>query len=298
MGLWLIVYLIEHLIVNSQAALWIGDDGSGFVRLVNLLESLPYLQVIEILFIGIPLAVHGVWGVKRALAAKLNSSPTDGKTPAMTFRRNRAFSWQRWTSWILLFGIAAHVVQMRFIHYPRDVLLNGKKQFLNVVSFDDGLYTLASRIGVQLYGPQEIMQFKAEQWGNLEGSARYDAGDEKVFEARQQNAEYKNWVSRMAAFDLKENEVIVAAPSPGKAMLFMVRDTFKNPWMGAAYTIFVLAAAFHAFNGFWTALITWGAILSYRSQKAMLPVGWLGIAFLSFLGIAAIWGSYWINLRN
>ena len=40
-GFWLVLYLIIHLITNSQAALWIGDDGSGFVRLVNSLERLP-----------------------------------------------------------------------------------------------------------------------------------------------------------------------------------------------------------------------------------------------------------------
>ncbi len=38
MGLWLVVFLTEHLIVNSQAALWIGDDGHGFVLLVNFLD--------------------------------------------------------------------------------------------------------------------------------------------------------------------------------------------------------------------------------------------------------------------
>ena len=48
MGFWLVLYLILHLLTNSQAALWIGDDGNGFVRMVNSLESLPYLQVVEI----------------------------------------------------------------------------------------------------------------------------------------------------------------------------------------------------------------------------------------------------------
>ncbi len=241
MGLWLILYLLEHLIVNSQAALWIGDHGSGFVRLVNSLESLPYLQVIEIVFIGVPLLIHGVWGIKRALSAK---------TSPLEYSRNRAFNWQRLTSWILLVGIVAHVVQMRFLQMPREVMVGYEKFYETRVSFDEGLLTLAPKVGVRL------------------------------------------------APSLKANEVVVVAPSPGKAMLFMVRDTFKSPVMMVLYTIFVLAAAFHAFNGFWTSLITWGAILSYRSQKAMLPIAWFGIGLLSFLGLAAIWGSYWINLRN
>ena len=68
--------------------------------------------------------------------------------------------------------------------------------------------------------------------------------------------------------------------------------------MAVLYTIFVLAAAFHAFNGLWTSLITWGAMLSYQSQRAMIPICWLGVGLLAFLGLAAIWGSYWINLRT
>jgi succinate dehydrogenase / fumarate reductase cytochrome b subunit len=271
MGLWLIVYLIEHLIVNSQAALWIGDDGIGFVRLVNLLESLPYLQAIEILFIGVPLAIHGIWGVKRALTAKTNSFKVDGHSPGLPYPRNRAFTWQRATSWILLFGIVAHVVQMRFLNYPKQATFDHQKQYLTVVGLDEGLYTLAPRVGVTLYGPEQIAVLQTES-GNL--------------------------AEKLSAYRLKENQVVVAAPSPGKAMLFMIRDAFKNPLTAVLYSIFVIAAAFHAFNGFWTALITWGAILSYRSQKAMLPIGWLGILFLCFLGLASIWGSYWINLRN
>ena len=132
MGLWLVLYLIEHLLVNSQAALWIGDDGSGFVRMVDSLESLPYLQVIEILFIGVPLLIHGVWGVKRAFDARLNSSRTDGSAPAMKYGSNRAFTWQRLTSWILLFGIAAHVVQMRFLDMPKKAKANLRSNILPV----------------------------------------------------------------------------------------------------------------------------------------------------------------------
>lgn len=244
MGLWLILYLLEHLIVNSQATLWIGDDGIGFVRLVNSLESLPYLQVIEVVFIGVPLVVHGYWGVKRALTARENVGRGDGSKPSLPYGRNRAFRWQRLTSWILLVGIVAHVVQMRFVQMPKEV--DGR--YVVHVKQDPGLDGVAERIGVTL---------KSE-------------GD----------------------------RVVASAKSPGKAMLMMVRETFKSPLMAVLYSIFVLAAAFHAFNGFWTSLITWGAMLSYRSQKALIPICWVGVGLLAFLGLAAIWGSYWINLRT
>jgi succinate dehydrogenase / fumarate reductase cytochrome b subunit len=235
MGLWLVIYLIEHLIVNSQATLWIGDDGSGFVRLVNSLESLPYLQVIETIFIGVPLAIHGVWGVRRVLSAKKNALP---------YERNRAFNLQRLSSWILLFGIIGHVIQMRFVEIPKKI----DHQYVVKISDDPGLHSLANRLNIEL---------------------------------------------------VKEDNLVIAkAPDPGSAMLLMVRDTFKSPLVSILYTIFLLAATFHAFNGLWTACITWGAMLSYRSQKAMLPFCWVFVGLFTFLGLAAIWGSYWINLKS
>ncbi len=248
MGLWLVLYLIEHLIVNSQATLWIGDDGSGFIKLVNGLEGLPYLQVIETVFIGVPLVLHGYWGVKRALTAKTNAGKSDGSAPSLGYTRNRAFTWQRLTSWILLVGIIAHVIQMRFVEMPKKIRVNNEERFVVRLTRDEGLASLADRIHVQL--------------------------------------------------EDKGSHVIATAKTPGKAMLLVVRETFKSPLMAVLYTVFVLAAAFHAFNGFWTSLITWGALLSYRSQKAVLPLCWMGVGLLSFLGLAAIWGSYWINLRN
>lgn len=248
LGLWLVIYLIEHLVVNSQATLWLGDDGIGFVRLVNLLESLPYLQVIEITLIGVPLALHGFWGIKRIFQAKTNAHSNSGKTPYLPYERNKSFSWQRWTSWILLIGIILHVIQMRFIDFPKEMHINNEHKYLVKISDDPGLQSLSKRLGVTLH--------------------------------------YEN------------DHVIATAPNPGKAMLLTVRNTFKSPLMSLLYSLFVLAAAFHAFNGLWTALITWGAMLSYRSQKALLPLCWFGVALLAFLGLASIWGSYWINLRG
>ncbi len=97
---------------------------------------------------------------------------------------------------------------------------------------------------------------------------------------------------------MKSNQLIAVAPSPGTAMLFMVRDQFKSPFMAILYTIFVLAAAFHAANGFWSFLIAWGVILSAPSQKTMVRASLLFMVLLAFFGLAAIWGTYWVNLRH
>jgi succinate dehydrogenase / fumarate reductase cytochrome b subunit len=252
MGFWLVIYLFEHLLVNSQAALWISEDGSNFVRLVNSLESLPYIRIVETVFIAIPLGIHLVWGVKRALTAKLNVAGSSGTKPELKYSRNVAFSLQRLTSWVLLFGIIGHVAQMRFIDQPKRIAIGGKEQSMVKITNDEGLAPLAQKVGATLFYPTEMN-------------------------------------------GLKPNQVFATSDTPGTAMLLMVRDTFKSPVMAILYTIFLLAAAFHAFNGFWTFLIAWGLILSYRSQKAMIPVCLIGMGILAFFGLAAIWGSYWLG---
>jgi succinate dehydrogenase / fumarate reductase cytochrome b subunit len=270
-GLWLVVFLTEHLTVNSQAALWIGDDGHGFVRLVNFLESLPYLQVVESILIGIPLLLHTVWGIRRALSAKFNSLPSDGSTPALHhFARNHAFTWQRLTSWILLVGIIVHVVQMRFLDYPKEAHHNTQEYWTVSISSDAGLVSLSERLGVTLYTSYQIAAF--------EGPTEL--------------------AKQLHTYELDKDGVVAVASTPGTAMLLTVRDAFKSPWVAILYSIFVLAAVFHASNGLWACLITWGAILSYRSQKSMVKVAALWGTVLALLGLCAIWGSYWINLRS
>lgn len=285
LGLWLVIYLIEHLITNSQAALWIGDDGQGFVRMVNAIQGLPYLRVIEVVLLGVPILLHAAWGIKRAFTAKANSHPTNGSKPYLSYSRNYAFSWQRLTSWILLVGIILHVVQMRFLNEPEKVRFLDQERYLVKLNYDEGLSTLAPRLGVHLYQQNEMLTIPKEQALSIE-------------ESDQIAKDRRRWMQKIKGFSLKENQVIAETRTPGTAILLTTRDTFKSPFMGVLYTIFVLAAAFHAFNGLWTFLITWGALLSFKSQKSMVKVCGVVMLVFIFLGLAAIWGSYWINLRQ
>src|SRR5579872_5440533 len=130
-GLWFVLFLIEHLLTNSQAALWVGDNGQGFVRMVNMLHNLPYLHEIEIFLLGVPILVHMVWGVKYLFTSKMNSMRSDGSKPALPeYARNHAYTWQRITSWILLFAVFGHVVKFRFLEYPSSVLEGSKTLYL------------------------------------------------------------------------------------------------------------------------------------------------------------------------
>ena len=76
----------------------------------------------------------------------------------MKYGRNRAFTWQRLTSWILLVGIILHVAKFRFIDYPDSINQGEISYYFIPVTVDKGLYTVAARLGVTLYSPDKITE--------------------------------------------------------------------------------------------------------------------------------------------
>ena len=248
-----------HLIANSQAALWIGDDGSGFIRLVNALESLPYLQVIETVLIGIPLLIHGVWGIKRVLEARLDSWKSDGSAPTLKYERNRAFTWQRLSYSILSSGSLDMLRKCVLSTRQKKQNAALEKSFLRG-SISIRLYTLAARLHVTSFTLQDVEDATRRLRVSLLLTSRnfrteevkYNPNEEVMRDKMQKAAEEREWTKILASFRLKENQMVAVSSMPGTAFLLMVRNTFKSPVMAVLYTIFVLAAAFHAFNGFWT----------------------------------------------
>ncbi|CCB92236.1 putative succinate dehydrogenase cytochrome b-558 subunit [Waddlia chondrophila 2032/99] len=305
-GIWLVIFLLEHLLTNSQAALWIGDDGSGFVHMVTKIHNLPYLPVIEIGLLGVPILIHGIWGIQYLRDASINSFKTDGSRPSLhMYKRNKAYTWQRITSFVLLFGIIAHVVQMRFVNQPISATVDGQHHYMVRVGFDEGLYTLSKRLDFKVYNEQavevekkmapDVKEFLGDNWLSFFDFRKIPEGYELL--ERQKVLEKDEFVRALTARPLENGEVIVAAHDFATAMLLVVRETFKWPLMMVLYTIFVLSACFHAFNGLWTFLITWGVSLTERSQKLMSGIANTLMIVVAFLGLAAIWGTYWVNLR-
>ena len=317
LGLFLVLFIIEHLLTNSQAALLIGDDGGGFIRMVNLIHSLPYLPAIEIGMLGMPIVLHAVWGIKVLLTAEPNSGKTDGSTPALgEYPRNKGYTWQRLTSWFLLIAIAVHVYEMRFEHYPVAAHKDGQHHYIVRLSMDSGLYTVADRLDVELFDKAKVeaerlalapkdrsvrsgvaAAVSTDSW--LEPVVGESYSPERAEELRQRahQHEQREWVHALEKLSLEDGQVNAVAADMGTAVLLTVRDTFKSPLMMLLYSIFVLAATFHAFNGLWTFVITWGIAMTERSQVLMRRLC-VGLIFgVTGLGWAAIWGTYWINLR-
>ncbi len=262
-GIWLTAFLTLHLFTNSQAALLIGDEHSGFVRSVNEIHNLPYLPAIELFLLGIPFLVHIVWGICYLRTGQFNSFRTDGSTPALTeYGRNQGYTWQRITAWILLFLIAGHVIQMRFLEAPIPVHEGNSIQYLLQIPEDARLPALAEKLNVALYSPEAISsQWKAE-----------------------------------ASFPNLPAHVIAATSNFGASELLMVRETFKSPAMLFLYTVLVLSACFHGFNGLWTFCITWGVTLSAAAQNRMRVVATCLMLAITLLGLIAIWGTWYTNL--
>lgn len=303
LGLWLVVYLFEHLLVNSQAALFLENDGAGFVRMVNSIHALPYLKVIEILLLGVPFLIHGVWGIKYALTSKSNSFKTNGVKPSLPqYKRNRAFTWQRVTSWLLIVGIIAHVAHMRFMEYPEKTQHGDQTLYMSRLSWSPALAITAKKLDVNFYSQTQIEErYKQleEEKALLEEmkpeTESYVPGDPyfKLLNAVQEKEE---WVRAARKKLLKQGQILAVAPSAGAAFFLIVQQAFMSPTLVILYSILVVAAVYHAFNGVWTSMITWGITLTRRSQKKMRALTTTLMAVVMFLGLMSAWGTYWTNL--
>lgn len=239
LGLWLVFYLVEHLFINAQMALLFYDEGSSFIHWVNKIHDLPYLKLIELGFIAIPFLVHGYYGILYAKQAKPNSFAGAGTVPSLPqYRRNRAFTWQRLTSWLLIPAILAHVIHMRFVEFPEIKT----DHYIVKIKSDPQLPILAQKYDITLQG-----------------------------EGKWQEA---------------------TSNSIGKAFLLVLRDSFKSPLILILYTILVVAATFHGFNGLFTFLISWGITLTVRSQKISKAITNFFMWLTTLLGLAALWGTY------
>jgi succinate dehydrogenase / fumarate reductase cytochrome b subunit len=249
------------------------------------------------------------------MTSKANSYSRGSHSPHLTYGRNKAYTWQRITSWILLVGIILHVAKFRFIEYPDSVRVGQQTFYLVRVSLDKGLYTLADRIQVVLYDEKQILEeqimikkFHSEEMVNLQEQEcswwkgpfidQYNEQEALLLTAAQRYQQQVLWVEALKNQKLSNTEVLAVAKDFGTATLLTVRDTFKSPIYVGLYTIFVLAACFHAFNGLWTFLITWGWVLKMAAQRLWICIAITMMAILAFLGLAAVWGTYWFNLTS
>ena len=96
------LFLINHMLANSTA--YLGEK--YFNHHINLIHDLPWLLPIEILFIFLPLAFHGIYGVVIAWQGKLNQ----GRYP---YADNWRYTLQRITAYITIVFVLVHLLHYR-----------------------------------------------------------------------------------------------------------------------------------------------------------------------------------------
>jgi succinate dehydrogenase / fumarate reductase cytochrome b subunit len=96
------LFLCVHLVVNHFAT---GGE-SSFNKAVGFMESLPFLPVLEVVIIFLPLLYHAIYGLYIAFTAK----PNNGH---LGYFRNWMFLLQRITGVITLIFVAWHVWETR-----------------------------------------------------------------------------------------------------------------------------------------------------------------------------------------
>jgi succinate dehydrogenase / fumarate reductase, cytochrome b subunit len=107
------VFLIEHLLTNSRAFNWFGLFHGGreeFNTAVKGIHGLPYLLLLEVFGIFLPLAFHAIYGIKIALDAQPNIH-------AYPYMANRRYTLQRITGYIAFIFIIVHLFKFRFAHW-------------------------------------------------------------------------------------------------------------------------------------------------------------------------------------
>ena len=97
------IFLLEHFYTNSKAL----NGAADFNTAVKDLQSIPYILLVEIGGIFIPLIYHAVYGLVITMEARPNNL-------AYPYPRNWFYLIQRITGMILFFFITFHVLNFRF----------------------------------------------------------------------------------------------------------------------------------------------------------------------------------------
>jgi len=96
------LFLVQHLVINHFAVY--GEE--SFNTAAGFMGNLPFVLLLEIFIIYLPILYHAILGVYIALTAKNNVTNYG-------FIRNWLFKIQRWTGIITLVFIAWHVWETR-----------------------------------------------------------------------------------------------------------------------------------------------------------------------------------------
>ena len=99
------VFLLEHMFTNS----FIIQGPDAYNEKIEFLRSLPYLPLIEITFIGLPILYHAGYGFYVWFTGKSNLR-------WYPYTANYLYAMQRWTGLIAFAYILFHVYETRIVN--------------------------------------------------------------------------------------------------------------------------------------------------------------------------------------
>ncbi|MGZ4031349.1 MAG: succinate dehydrogenase [Tumebacillaceae bacterium] len=101
------LFVFIHLFINSYAT----RGAQAFNEKAGMMESLPFLMIIEFLFIFLPLLYHAIYGMYVAYTSGYNASK-------YSWGRNVMFTLQRTSGVITFIFIIYHLVTAKFAGAP------------------------------------------------------------------------------------------------------------------------------------------------------------------------------------
>lgn len=263
-GLAFALFLCEHLTTNISAASYF-HNGSRFVEAVQALHRIPGLKVIEVVCLAIPFGLHALLGIGYLLQSHHNVWSFSGNRPSLPYAKNIAYSLQRLTAWILLFGLIFHIVQFRFIRYPIHMKIQNQEYY--AVTFQDKRFDVVTQGLTHFF----TLNFDHSQ----QAVPAIDQNDIQEIHGQ-----------------LKAGKAYLLTPNVGEAFLCIIRDALGCFWIALFYSVLVLAGSFHGFNGLWTFLSRWGFVASkYRSLGARYLCCGLMLV-ISLMTLSTVWNLY------
>lgn len=253
-----VIFFIQHLFINFFSSFWLINKAKYFISMITFYHTIIGIKYLEIVFIAIPFILHGLIGLKYMIK-KRYSLKTD-----VFYDQQKGCVFQRITAWILLIGIALHVLQMRFINHPIKTQINNEKYFAVKVKKSDKIYKVAKKLNFKI----------------LEKKAPNKISYQKVHVMKNQDN------------ILDANQTYALTKNSSKALLIVIINNFQSKIMVFLYTVYVIAASFHVFNGLWLFLISFKIIKTDIAKKNVLKIC-MGLVFLYFIfGLSAIWVNF------
>lgn len=107
------VFMCLHILLNGSVLI---SGNESYLALITFMKTAPFIWVLEIIIIALPLLFHAIYGIWIVYLAKNNILK-------YTYYRNWCFYLQRLTAIIVVIFLLFHVSMLRFmVHEPQAII--------------------------------------------------------------------------------------------------------------------------------------------------------------------------------